>query len=652
MNAKQTRTLALGIALLLCAALLLLAQSGDEIFRQARQKEVVDGDIPAAIQLYERVVRDFPANRALVAQALFQIGECYERLGQPGASRPYFERLSEQFKDQTEWSARAKARLAAMAPNRIEIQTPYSDNPFAFAISPDGRNLVFQATVDGKTQLFLREIDTNKTTPLAGTGTSWFGSQDRGPTPFWSPDGRAIGFFADQKLKRIDIETGKVQTLADAPDNRGGTWSQDDVILFAAWRGPIYRVSANSGEPVAVTVNDSGSDRYPQFLLDGRHFLLFDSGTLMYGSLDSRERRRPEITAQGARFIPPDNLIFAERGVLIAQRLDLQSLTLIGTATRLADSVSAGSFRGVGTGGSIALSVSTTGRIAFRAETPALEGRYLTWYDRLGKRSGTLGAPERTSRCCMRFSFNSATLMYSQFSGGVQMIDAATGAPLVQFGGYYPIWSADASRVAFGSSYGQMNILQRPIDGVAAPVFSSQDEKVPNDWSRNGFLLYERLARNATTANDLLAILMDGTSGPRQPVVVAGTSADERNGRFSPDGNWITYELNEGNGSEIVVQPFPGSPVSRRQISVNGGTNPQWRSNSRELFFLSPDNRLMTVSVEPSPVGLNFGKPAPLFQMPPGSEYAVSPNGERFLVSTREAAPPIVVMTLEERREK
>jgi hypothetical protein len=181
--------------LLLSAAALVTAQTGDDLFRQCRNKELLDSDIPGAIQICERVVRDFASNRALLARTRLQLGHLYETTD-PNKARQNYEQAAG-MADQPEMAAEARTRLSSLRPadpNRIEIQSPYADDLFAFAISPDGRNIVFQAKADGKVSLWLHRLDSGQATPLPGTENA------RRPLPFWSPDGRSIGFFANEKL--------------------------------------------------------------------------------------------------------------------------------------------------------------------------------------------------------------------------------------------------------------------------------------------------------------------------------------------------------------------------------------------------------------------------------------------------------------------
>ena len=406
----RTRMATIGIALLLCAVTLVLAQNGDDLFRQARAKEVVDGDIPAAIQIYERIVRDFSSNRPLMAQALFQLGECYERLNQQTKSREYFQRIVDQFKDQTDTFARATSRIGPIGDRtkRVEVKTPYSDDPTSFAISPDGRSLVYLATVDGKNQLWLHRFDTEKAVPVRGTDNGGFNCC--GLTPFWSPDSRSIGFFADGKLKSVDLERGTVRTLADAPFPQGGTWnSAGDIVYSSTLFAPLYRVSARDGaERVEVQMNSTRVGR-PHFLPDGRRFLFYarvgSQPILKIGSLDNPDVQTLSVgAASSAAFVSPDRLVYTSGLTLFAQRMDTATLQLTGTASRLADRVATfGTTLGLG-----AVSASAAGPIAYRASSVA--ERRLSWRRRNGQQAGVLGLPDNEDARGIRFAPNGGTI--------------------------------------------------------------------------------------------------------------------------------------------------------------------------------------------------------------------------------------------------
>ena len=281
-------------------------------------------------------------------------------------------------------------RTPAEAPEmRVDITIPTTNDPISFAISPDGRRLVFVASGDGQARLWLRPLDTTTAQPLAGTDGAIY--------PFWSPDSRELGFFADGKLKRIDIGGGSPQTLATAPSGFGGTWNPDGMILFAAGSaGSLFSVRSSGGEAVAVTKLDPPrqvSHRFPQFLPDGQKFLFFVVGTpdtqgIYLGALDSRQTQRLTAADGAGAYMPPGWLLFLRQGTLAARHFDLTRSELTGDPITVADSVDLDGPRSAG-----ALSASVTGILAYRSSGAGR--RQLTWFSRDGSLLGTLEHPTR-----------------------------------------------------------------------------------------------------------------------------------------------------------------------------------------------------------------------------------------------------------------
>jgi hypothetical protein len=278
---------------------------------------------------------------------------------------------------------------------RTEINTPATSDRVSFALSPDGRQLVFVASGDGAPRLWLRPLTSTSAQPLAGTEGAGY--------PFWSPDGRSVAFFADSKLKRLDIGGGQPQVLADATGARGGAWNKDGVILFARTSAsPLFRVSASGGEPVAVTKLDRQvSHRFPHFLPDGRQFLFYARGTtetagIFLGSLDSAETKRLTAADAGGAYLPSGWLLWVRAGTLVGRRLDLERRELTGDPVTVADLVA------FDNNASAAFSVSAAGLLAYRPG--AANRRQLTWFDRTGKTLGTMGALDENDLARPRLS--------------------------------------------------------------------------------------------------------------------------------------------------------------------------------------------------------------------------------------------------------
>jgi Tol biopolymer transport system component/predicted Ser/Thr protein kinase len=521
---------------------------------------------------------------------------------------------------------------------RVEINTPATREPHHFAISSDGRQFVFVASGDGAQRLWLRPLDAATARPLAGTEGAEY--------PFWSPDSHSIGFFASGKLKRVDIGGGPPQSVTDAPTGRGGTWNRDGTILFAPTNeGPLWRVSAVGGQPVQVTKLDSprqASHRFPQFLQDGRHFLFFSQGNvegqgIQLGSLDAGETQRLTPADTAGAYMEPGLLLFNQQGVLVARRLDVTHAALTGDPVTLADSVGYDSTFNLG-----GFSVSPGGDVAYRAG--GLERRQLTWFDRTGKTVSVVAEPVNTSFNCELSPDGRRVAVYRniQSNTDVWLIDVlrstAQRATFDAAVDSQPVWSPDSTRIAFASNRkGTYNLYIKSTSGASADelLLESPHINLPMHWSPDGRLLLYTDS-DPKTGWDLWALPI---TGDHKPVPVANTPFEERGGQFSPDGHWVAYQSNETGQFEIYVQPFPG-PGYRSQVSRAGGTDPRWRHDGKELFFMSPDAKVMAATVQASGATFEAAVPVVLFQTRVATggnfnlkqQYDVSRDG-RFLIN-------------------
>jgi eukaryotic-like serine/threonine-protein kinase len=524
---------------------------------------------------------------------------------------------------------------------RLEINTPASRQPLHFALSPDGTRLVFVGSGDGAQRLWVRSLDAVTALPMAGTEEAEY--------PFWSADSRSIGFFAGGKLKRIDLSGGPPQTLANAPTGRGGAWNAEGTILFAPTNASaLWRVPASGGDPLQVTQLDlphHGSHRLPQFLPDGRHFLLFAQGPaeeqgIFLASLDNKDVTRLTVSDTAGAYTEPGVLLFNRQGALMARHLDVGARTLTGDAVTVADLVS------YDTGFNFSgFSVSLSGNVAYRSG--GVERRQLTWFDRRGKPLGVAGEPDANNQFGIELSRDgrsAAVQRTVQNNTDIWVIDTLRGGAVRitsdAASDQFPVWSPDGQQMAFESNrkgiYNiYLNSLNRTVDEQL--VRESMQAKMPVDWSHDGrYLLY--MEAGAKTGWDLWALPI---TGDRKPIAVSNTPFEERSGQFSPDGRWVAYQSNETGQFEIYVQPFPG-PGVRSKVSTAGGTDPRWQPDGRELFFIAPDAKLTATSVRIEAGAIEAGSPVALFQarvatgglasmMP---EYAVSQDG-RFLINTR-----------------
>jgi serine/threonine protein kinase len=532
---------------------------------------------------------------------------------------------------------------------RLQIVTGPTDDPSAFAISPDGRQLIFQSTIGGKSQLWLRTLDSETAKALPGTEGA------TNANPFWSPDSQSVAFTAaDGRLTRIDLGSGLVRTLT--PSTLGAAWTKEGAILFArTTTGPLRRIPASGGATVEVTRMDPPrvtGHWYPTFLPDGRHFVFWGWGLPDYkgvyaGSLDSMETRRLFDADSRPVFAPPDRVLFARQKALMAQRLDLKTMQPVGEATTVAARALVIPFF-------VAASASAAGPIAYRAAGPEWQ---LAWVDRSGHETGVVGGPDLAPRSesGIRLSPDGRTVALTRSPvlwNDVWLIETGTGVPQPFTSDvankFTPTWSPKGDRIVFSwDPKGVLELYEKPLEaaGNGTLLWSSPEHKNVMDWSPEGrFILYR--SDSETTASDLWAIPYTSASGERKPIEVAHESFDEDNGRFSPDGRWIAYQSNETGRSEIVVQPFPGSGTGKRRITRDGGTLPQWRGDGRELFYLASDNRLMAMPIRLNTSTIEPGTPAPLFALPAQSGYAASRDGQRFLVNkiVKDAAPITILL--------
>ncbi len=518
-------------------------------------------------------------------------------------------------------------------------------------LSPDGRRFLFQIADPSGRRLALRTMDSRAAQPIAGT--------EGALNPFWSADGRSIGFFAGGKLKQIDLTNGQSQTLADAPAGRGGTWNRDGIILFSPTASsPLFRVPAFGGEPVEVTHLDpaQGSHRNPYFLPDGRHFLFLARGTpdtrgVYVGSLDGEKPKRlvaeDEMSDFGfAPIFTSGYVLFFRQGDLFAQRFDDASLQLAGDAFRVAERVS----------GYTAAKVNS---VAYVPEATA--GRRMQWFDRMGHDLGVVDVDGTTAYLNPEISYDGKRVAFERVSNGNQdiwLLDTKPGGVLNRLTfdekqDWRPLWSRDGSEFVFTSTrLGIGNLYLKRATGEEELLFESPLAKATCDWSVDGrYVLF--LTVDPRTGFDLWAFSL----ADRKAFPVVNTSSRDNDGQFSPDSRWIAYDSDKTGRSEVYVQRFPEAG-GLRQISTNGGAQPRWRRDGKELFYVDLQGRLISIPVDlpASRDSFNFGAGTVLFTTriygggwpPPNDkqQYAVAPDGQRFLINVapQEPPPPTVVI--------
>jgi Tol biopolymer transport system component len=523
--------------------------------------------------------------------------------------------------------------------------------PYRVTVSPDGSRVVFIASnAEGKRLLWLRSLDSLTAQPLTGT--------DGAASPFWSPDSHFIGYFAGNKLYKVDASGGRPQMLCDVGESRGGAWNRDGVILFAGSDG-LHRVSAQGGAPTLATKIDPKEEahRWPYFLPDGRHFIfLADAETtenhhIRIGSLDSQESRILFSAVTPVAYAP-GYLVYVSQGALIARPFDPASMKVTGDPTIVAEHVAE-----VGDNHEFDFSVSDNGVLAYQSGSAISQ---FVWFDRTGKKLAAVSEPDTYASIAISLDGRRAVAGLFDADGresDLWIFDLSRGSRTrltfdPQSDGD-PVWSPDGNRIAFGSNRAGDGHLHLYTTSASATgddqlLFSSADsDDYPASWSRDGQnILFTRWGTNGRAATWVLPL-----SGDRQPKPLLQSAAfDQFYARFSPDGHLIAYQSNETGRSEIYVQTFPISG-RKAMVSSDGGGFPSWRDDGRELFYIAEGGKIMSAEIK-NTTTLESSVPREVFQANIkfgfGYPYAVTPDGARFLIATpvdaNNPAPLILVL--------
>ena len=519
-------------------------------------------------------------------------------------------------------------------------------------VSPDGQHVVFPATdAAGRTSLYVRTRGSLTVRPLPDT--------DDGTLPFWAPDSERLGFFSQGHMKTIAVSGGPPQTLAPAANPRGGTWSRGGVIVFVPFpNDPPQQVPEAGGAARPVPIPELFDERrfYPSFLPDGRHYLYLSidldtrNGTaIRIASIDSVETKELVPSTTSAVYAEPGYVIFRREKALVAQRFNSRTLELQGTASVVVEAVGFSPLNYQGF-----FSVSTTGALAYLESDP---GWHLVWFDRLGRRGDAAAPTGQYNSVCI--SSDGTRVVYDLAdtqTGNIDIwsLDLAGGTPSrLTFDpsvDFYPVCSPTGDEVVFGTlRAGPPSMVRQKISspGGETRILQSGGVNQATDWSHDGRLIIYSTYSQQTSWDIWVLPLSEGGT----PVPFAATAAEERNARLSPDGRWMAYALRESGRTDVYIQPFPATGA-KWQVSPGGGSYPVWSPSGRELFYLSPSQAIVGVDVTAGASGLAVGSPRIVFEtriagwerISQGSPFVVTPDGQRFLVSS--AGDTVMPITL------
>ncbi len=534
---------------------------------------------------------------------------------------------------------------------RFQIEPPpKSTIGFGLIISPDGTQLCMVLSSNGVRSLATRMMGSTDIHNLPGTEGAQF--------PFWSPDSRSIGFFAGNKLKRIDLANGSVQTLTDVIDSdniRGGDWGKNGDIIFApGTRSSLYRVPSAGGTPSEITtLKEEDSHRWPHFLPDGQHFTYFARGgtavdKVFIGSLASGERRELLMGTTGAQVVR-GYLLFVRGRTLFAQPFDEGSLKTTAEPVALADGVQVEGDSGPTR--YAPFSASDNGVLVYLAEHAKLS--QLTWFDRNGNKLATMGPPGKFSEPSLSPDGSRVALDQDYAKGrSVWILDLGRGVmsrislDSPQSGG--AVWSPDGKYVAFNAGsnnpgFSGINIVRKASNGTGGEekLWELVDQiAYVDDWSPDGQNLMLETTTNSKSGQPLaaynLSVLPLHGGAKARPFVESRFNTTHA--AFSPNGRWLAYSSDYSGKPEIYIQDFPDAKI-KLQVSTDGGDEALWRRDGKELFYTAPNLSLMSVSVNEGN-DLKVGAPKSLFTLPVRNggitddkpQYAIAADG-RILVN-------------------
>jgi serine/threonine protein kinase len=548
----------------------------------------------------------------------------------------------------------------------------------AFALSPDGSRLAYVtggSGSDGVNHLFLRDMEKKDAVVLEGAGNA--------SSPFFSPDGQWIGFFADGKLKKISIRGGAPVSLCDVSAYRGGTWGDDDTIVFTTqYTAALFRIPAAGGtvQPATHLNANRGetTHRWPQFLPGGKAVLFtassnnnyYGTATVEAASLDTGEPKVLVENAYFARYLPGGYLAYVSQDTLFVAPFDVQALKVTGTAIPVLTGIDADL-----SNAGAQFSIADNGTAIYSAGGASLQSLNLVLLDR--NHNATVLLKEAGDDSSPRFSPDGKKIAFEKGAGGVWVFDVdrgTTSAVTSVAAANYPIWTPDGQRIAYsyvlsgtGKPQGQ-RIFWKRADGTG-----QEEPLIPEDaqnsytssWTPDGkTLIYLRSNEKNHSCCDIWTMSLDQNGKPQEPRTFLEVTTDRTFGtrmpEISTDGHWLAYASAESGVPQIYVVPFPGGP-GKWQISAQGGVEPHWSKNGHELFY-SRMSTLMVVPYTADKNGFHAGTPQEVPQnkiemRAPYTSYDVAPDGQHFVAfqfpgdhTAASPEPTVVINWLDEVR--
>jgi serine/threonine protein kinase/Tol biopolymer transport system component len=520
-------------------------------------------------------------------------------------------------------------------PMRFEIALPVIAGG-QFSVSPNGARLAYVAQPPNENRaIWIRPIGSETAQKLTGTENASGGVA-------WSPDSRYVAFVVDDKLKKIDVVSGAIQTICDIKGRLVGfTWNQDGVMLLGNLLGNdsrIVRVSDAGGEvKTQVALDPARKDQQvalPVFLPDGNHFLYVavnsvqDNSGFYVGSLDSKAPKRlmPLGSRVAGMAYSPQGYIIIAGETLTAHQFDLSRLEIQGQPVQLAEMVDS-------------FSVSDTGLLLFRKGVVVQQNKELTWYNRSGEAMGRVGAPANYGDVELSPKADRVAVdMVSNQNRDVWAIDiprnVTSRITSDAASDWSPSWSPDESQLIFASSRGGVNHIYRKSStgvGEEEMVSPNDSDQIPVNWSPDGrYIVFSRLRPAGSTIGGVDTWVMENF-GDKKARPFVKSQFDKAQARISPDGHFLAYATNDSGIYQIVVQTFPDPNGAKWQITAQGGVEPKWRRDGRELYYLGLDGKLMGVPVKQDHT---FGTPVVLFQTPLAVVRNQTPRDRRYDVAS------------------